>query len=64
MRSYGKKIRAASSVTVKFYSFIRQLQELYDSETDEEAKPIRDENEATLSYNLEPDSEFYKEDTP
>lgn len=64
MYRYGKEIRAASSVTVKLYSYIRQKQTDYDDDTDDEQAARNDESAATLSYNLEDDSPSYKANTP
>ena len=64
MQRYGKAIRAASSVTVKLFPFMQQLQELYECDTDDEETVGKDECQATLSYSLEPDSECYKDNTP
>lgn len=64
MYRYGKEIRAASSVTVKLYSYIRQLQNDYEDDTDDEQAARNDASAATLSYNLEDDSESYKANTP
>lgn len=65
IQQYGKEIRAASSVTVKLYPFMRQLQEKYDCDTDDEQTAAgKSECEETLSYSLEPDSDYYKDNTP
>lgn len=64
MYRYGKEIRAASSVTVKLYSYIRQKQTDYDDDTDDEQAARNDESAATLSYNLEDHSPSYKANTP
>jgi len=64
MQRYGKAIRAASSVTVKLFPFMQQIQELYECDTDDEVTVEKDECQATLSYSLEPDSECYKDNTP
>ena len=64
MQGYGKEIRAASSVTVKLYTFMQQLQDQYECDTDDEQTPGKGECESTLSYVLEPDSESYKDSTP
>ncbi len=64
MYRYGKEIRAASSVTVKLYPYMRQLQDDYEDDTDDEQAAKKDESVATLSYNLDDDSESYKANTP
>lgn len=65
IQRYGKEIRAASSVTVKLYVFMRQLQDQYECDTDHEQSEDKQEQcEATLSYILEPDSDSYKDNTP
>ena len=64
MQRYGKEIRAASSVTVKLYPFILQLQNDYEDDTDDEQLARKDQDVATLRYNLEDDSESYKANTP
>lgn len=64
MQRYGKEIRAASSVTVKLYPFMRQLQDKYECDTDDEVATANEECEATLSYSLEAESETYKDNTP
>lgn len=60
MQRYGKQIRAASSVTVKLYTFIRQLHKDYEDDTDDEQPENKEENAATLNYSLENDCESYK----
>ena len=60
MQRYGKEIRAASSVTIKLYPFIRQLQNNYEDDTNDEQPANNGENSATLSYNLEDNSESCK----
>lgn len=60
MQRYGKEIRAASSVTIKLYPFIRQLHNNYEDDTDDEQPANNGENAATLSYNLEDNSESCK----
>ena len=57
MYRYGKEIRAASSVTIKLYPFMRQLQDDYEDVTDDEQAAEKDESAATLSYSLQDDSE-------
>ena len=64
MYRYGKEIRAASSVTVKLYPFMRQLQNDYEEDTEDEQAAKKEESLATLSYNLEDNSESYKANTP
>ncbi|KAL9978494.1 hypothetical protein ACROYT_G016017 [Oculina patagonica] len=64
MYRYGKEIRAASSVTVKLYPYMRQLQDDYEDDTEDEQAAKKDESVATLSYNLDDDSESYKANTP
>lgn len=65
IQRYGKEIRAASSVTVKLYVFMRQLQDQYECDTDlEQSEDKQEQCEATLSYILEPDSDSYKDNTP
>ena len=60
MQRYGKEIRAASSVKIKLYPFIRQLHNNYEDDTDDEQPANNGENAATLSYNLEDNSESCK----
>ncbi|XP_068725085.1 poly(ADP-ribose) glycohydrolase-like isoform X1 [Montipora capricornis] len=64
MMRYGKEIRAASSVTVKLYPFMRELQDKYECDTDDEVATGLGESDATLVYTLEPDSDSYKDNTP
>lgn len=64
MYRYGKEVRAASSVTVKLYPYMRQLQDDYEDDTEDEQAAKKDESVATLSYNLGDDSESYKANTP
>lgn len=64
MQRYGKEIRAASSVTVKLYSFMHELQERYECDTDDEATTGKTDDEYTMAYTLEPDSESYSNNTP
>ncbi|XP_015778180.1 PREDICTED: poly(ADP-ribose) glycohydrolase-like [Acropora digitifera] len=64
MRRYGKEMRAASSVTIKLYPFIHELQDKYECDTDDESAREREECDTTLRYTPEPESESYKENTP
>lgn len=64
MYRYGKEIRAASSVTVKLYSYIRQKQNDYEDDTDDEQAVRNDAAAATLSYNLEDDTQSYSAKPP
>lgn len=64
MRRYGKEMRAASSVTIKLYPFIHELQDKYECDTDDESAREREECDTTLRYTPEPESESYKDNTP
>lgn len=64
MRRYGKEMRAASSVTIKLYPFMHELQDKYECDTDDESGREREECDTTLRYTLEPESESYKDNTP
>lgn len=64
MRRYGKEMRAASSVTIKLYPFIHELQDRYECDTDDESAREREECDTTLRYTPEPESESYKDNTP
>lgn len=64
MRRYGKEMHAASSVTIKLYPFMHELQDKYECDTDDESARGQEECDTTLRYTLEPDSESFKDNTP
>ena len=43
---------------------MRELQDKYECDTDDEVATGLEESDATLVYTLEPDSDSYKDNTP